>query len=191
MGMELSFEALRRMQLEERRHAALANVEENFLDQCRNWLSEQGRLLKKDFSLDAARVYDNSVKILRDVLARRQQKILLKVFKDLETGETRAEGLAREEKEFYYSVMKLFNGYSQEMGKLFSREKEVEQGVAEREAEKPAGKKSVKLRFLADLQEFVGPDAKIHGPFFTEQVTDVDESVAGMLVKRKVAEQVE
>ena len=154
MVTQVSFEALRRVQLAEKTGPGLTPIEEDFYDSYRGLVAEQRQRLTAEFSLEGANAYESTRKILLDIVRRREQKILLRAMHDYEAGTIGGEGLAAEEKGLYKSLITLISAYRPAMvGEPASRT------VAEKTAVAPPAS-TVQVRLLVDVPRFVG----ISGP---------------------------
>ena len=179
--MELSFEALRRIQLQEKHNATLTVVDDSFYEAYAGYLSDQAARLKQAFSLDEVRVYENTHKILKEIIEKRQQKILLKAFRDFKTGEVTSEGLAKQERELYIELLRLLQAHEATLNAAFAVEKAAEQ--------KPAADNGlVSVKILVDLPAFVSADSQPVGPFTASQVVEIRKEEAELLIKRNAAE---
>ncbi|MFH0835859.1 MAG: hypothetical protein V1834_01725 [Candidatus Micrarchaeota archaeon] len=174
--VEISFNELRKVQLQERKLGALTRLEESFYDDYKRFVEN----LKKEAAnggMDSIRALENSVSVLESIVELRQQKILLKSLKDLRSGNVNSDGLAREEKELYTQLIRLLNDAGKQLLDGVKREAPA--------VKKPSG--VVSLKITAALPQFVGPDAQTYGPFTQGQVIEVAKAPADLLVKRKVA----
>ncbi len=202
------FDSLRRIQLQERQSSGLASVSEDFFNECRAFLKqtrehrergEQGEHIDSA----SAREAENFEEVLKNVVSTRSQKILFKAFRDLKAGTVTTDGLAREEKEFYNSLIKLFTEF--EAGVLRSHstvqpavqpvvqetavaaENQANQAlVGSEDARSPA--KNVKARFLLDLPRFPWQDSMQYGPFKKGEVAELRKELADFLNQRKAIE---
>lgn len=185
--MEVSYEALRKVQLQEKQSSALSKLEEDFFQQYFKWLDSQCSKLKESFSLESIRLHENASKILSELVERRQQKILFKAFNDFRAGEFEnpllVEGLCKEEKELYYRLIKLFTEYKASL--VAKSECPVEETPLAKTGTKEG---FVKIRLLKDLQEFVGLDSVSYGPFSKNEVIEIKKEIADILLNKKAAE---
>jgi len=182
---EISFDELRKVQLLEKKSASLAPLSETFFVEYREWMAKQEEALKTGFSLEGARTCDNASRVLQEIVALRQQKILLKALRDMRAGEVSSDGLAREEKQLYTSAVKLLTEFE---CSLVGRTVAPEGGGVKCE---PLPDGFLSVRILADIPEaFVGSDGKEYGPFTASQVVRLSRDQALSLVHRKVAEEV-
>lgn len=176
--MEVSFDALRKIQLQERNYAALVPLEEDFFDAYRNHVEEQRKSLHENFSLDAASAYEGTRKLLSEVVTRRQQKIFLKALRDFHAGTVSGSGLAREEKDLYNSLIKLLGSYGSKLFGSFAAETTIE---------KPADT-LMKVQLLSEVPQFVGITGLI-GPFGANQIATLPKEDAKLLVAQGVAQE--
>ena len=187
--MEATYDYLRRIQLEEKHKASLSKVEPVFYQAFKQRLADLDRLLSSDPSFDGAKERENTLKILQDVIDRRQKKILLKAQHDLIAGEVDSEGLAEEDKELYRAIIKLLNEHESTVLDGFSNSSvapAAPKAPQHQEAEKP---EQFRVRILQDLPEFVGPGMQVCGPFKADQVVQLEKEEALLLVRRNAAQQ--
>lgn len=177
--MEVGYDALRKVLLQERHYSALSALEEDFFDQYAAFVKVQEVRLKESFSLDAAKEFENTVKALDGLKETRLQKILFKALRDLQNNSVNSEGLARAEKELYRTLVKTLMEYSRG-----SRSPAVE--AQEVRPEQP----TMTVRILNDVKEFIGSDASQYGPFSTGQTVQLKKEIASFLVRKKAAAQV-
>lgn len=166
--METSFEALRKVQLQERHQPTLVRLEDGFYDEYLDFLAQAEARLKEQFSLDGARALENAGKSLQDVFELRKQKIVFKALKDYQTGSVNTDSLASKEKELYTGLIKLFSTTS--------------------ELAKKQSPNAVDVQVLTDIPAFVGLDAKTYGPFKAGQTIQLDAKQAAFLNKKGVVQ---
>lgn len=164
----VNYDFLRNMLSSERSQSPLEQVKEDFFSQCSGFLKLQEAALQQGFSVEQARVLDNSKKIVAELKDIRLRKILFKAFRDLEAGTVNSSGLSSEEKDFYRSVLSLLSQYKQ---KGFVEEK-------------------VKVRILADLPEMQSPEGGAFGPFSSGQIAALDKAFAELLLQKNAAEKI-
>jgi len=164
----VNYDFLRNMLSQERSQSNLEQVKEDFFDQCTSFVKIQEGVLKENFSLEQARVLENSRKIVGELKDIRIRKILFKAFRDLEANAVNSTGLAGGEKEFYRSVISLLSQYKQ----------------------KSIGEDKVKIRILSDLPEMQMPDGGSFGPFASGQTASLSPSMADLLLQKNAAEKI-
>lgn len=164
----VNYDFLRNTLSLERSQSSLEQVKEDFFSQCEGFLKAQEGILKEGFSLEQARVVENSRKIVGELKDVRLRKILFKAFRDLEAGAVNSSGLAAEEKEFYRSLLSLLSKYRQ---KSFVEEK-------------------VKMKVAVDLPEMQSPDGSAFGPFVQGQIVSLSPALAELLLQKNVAEKI-
>ncbi len=176
---DLNYDDLRRLQRKETSSASLVQLEEGFYSDALTLIDNMGTTLKKDFSLSAAKEYENTLKIIRDIYSKREGKILLRAMRVVKTGEE-IDGLTSEEKVLLSSVVKLL----EKNRERFEHRLSTERPTQERQD------KVTRLKFLMDLPEFVGMDGNTYGPFKTGTEKDFSDDEAQRLVRRGAAQEI-
>jgi DNA replication initiation complex subunit (GINS family) len=169
---EASFEALRKVQLQEKHESQLAELEEDFFEKYRSLIELQRERLRKDFSLEAATSFENLRRLLAEVTRKREQKLFLKALRDFHAGEVSGEGLAREERELYNSLVRLLSEYE-------ARAMQQSSASAAKEVDK-------RVRFSSDVPAFVGASGAKIGPFAAGQVAPLPATDAKLLLEQGV-----
>lgn len=175
--IELSFEGLRKIALSEKQSSFLTKLDEGFYSNYQEYLSSQEKSLEKNFSLDSVTVLENSRRVLKDIIKRREQKIFLKALNDYYSSSVDSLGLAAQEKDLYSSIISLLVEHDSKTS--FSNNSA---------AAKPAQKdKVIKLKILVNLPQFVGETQTI-GPFKENQLVELPAIDAELLLARDVAQ---
>lgn len=179
---DLTYDDLRRLQRKEMSSASLVPLPAGFYSDAMVLAEKLEAGLRSEFSLSAAREYENTLKIIRDIYSKREGKILLRAMRVARTGEE-IDGLTSEEKTLLSSVVNL-------LGK--NRERFENQLSQNNQAQAPPEslEKQTRLKFLMDLPEFVGVDGNTYGPFKTGSETAFSPEEAQRLVKRGAAEEI-
>ncbi|MBI4406527.1 hypothetical protein HY571_01285 [Candidatus Micrarchaeota archaeon] len=173
---ETSFEELRKVHLEERHSPLLCAIPENFYDAYLSYLDVCSQHLEKDFSIEKARVFENTRRVFIELVRLRCQKVILKTFKDVRTGAITSDDLARQEKDLHRDLLRYFKEYENRFSKF--------EPVPIKE------QSSVKVEILADLPEFVSPGGQTLGPLSKGQLIAVDQETAGLLLAKKICKTV-
>ncbi len=181
------FDALRRVQLHEKNHAALAPLDEEFYSACKQSMDELEKRASEG-ALDAEKERANMARLLREVVSTRQQKILVKAQRDLRTGEVSSGGLAFEEKQLYVSIIKLLEQHESGVLKGVSEGFGTVPHAADARPDAPSDG-MVSLKVVQDVMQFVGRDLKVHGPFKANEVVRMSPEDAGLLLKHGLAEE--
>lgn len=181
MLAELTYEDLRRLQRKEMASASLVQLPDGFYSDAEGMLTKHEQYLKAEFSLQRAKEYENTLKIIRDIYSKREGKILLRAARAARTGED-IDGLASEEKALLSSVVDLLQKNRERFEHRLSPSKVP---PAQEEAEK-----RMKLKLLMDLPEFVGLDGNVYGPFKTGSETQLAMDEAQRLIRRGAAHEV-
>jgi DNA replication initiation complex subunit (GINS family) len=170
---EASFDALRKVQLHEKSYAALSQVDEDFFEKYRLLLHKLRERLRSDFSLEAATAFEETRKLLTEVMRKREQKLFLKALRDFHSGDVDSNGLAREEKEVYLAAVKLLSTYEQnQLGSQPSEKKEA----------------LIEVKFLSDVPAFIGSSSQL-GPFAAKQTARLPAEDARLLIEQGMAQE--
>jgi len=168
----LTFEELRKIQNAEKSSAALSELPERFWANATALVAESGARLKENFNIGAAREHDNTLKTLRDIYTRREQKIVLAAARAADSG-TAPPGLSPEEKPVFDAVIKALSDGRQRF----------EQGMA------PVKEGTVAVRILVGIPSFVGTDLASYGPFKAGETATLPRKEAALLLRKKIAEE--
>ncbi len=180
--MPADFDALRRVQLHEKNHAALSPLDADFYAACKAAMDELEKQSCEGM-IDAGRERSNMARLLREVISTRQQKILVKAQRDLRTGEVSSDGLAFEEKQLYVSLIKLLEAHESTI-----LPRETIAPIAP-QATEGAVDGMVSLRVVQDVMQFVGRDLKVHGPFKANETVKLEKDDAALLLKHGLAQE--
>ncbi|MFA6049274.1 MAG: hypothetical protein WC792_05025 [Candidatus Micrarchaeia archaeon] len=182
--MPADFDALRRVQLHEKNHAALSPIDADFYASCKSAMEDLEKQACEGI-IDADRERSNMARLLREVISTRQQKILVKAQRDLRTGEVSSDGLALEEKQLYVSLIKLLEAHE---STILPRESMAALSAPEAKAD-GAQDGLVSLRVVQDVMQFVGRDLKVHGPFKANETVKLEKDDAALLLKHGLAQE--
>ncbi len=180
------FEKLRKIQLSERRHATLAQIDDEFYAELKKKLTALG---SGDSAFGDDREFKNVCAIGRDIVSRRRQKIVAKAQRDLASNMISSEGLASEEREFYLSFVGLLKRMDSVLDPAEGAQVQLRcdpHPATERIAPEAAFL-STKVRMLADVPEFLSSNMDTLGPFAHSQVVDLPKDDAELLVNRNLA----
>ncbi len=164
----VNYDLLRNMLSSERSQNQLEPLNEDFFGKCEGFVGVQEKILKDNFSMEQARVLENSKKIVGELKDLRLRKILFKSLRDLETGAINSSGLAVEEKEFYRSLVSMLSEYKRKQEK----------------------KEMVQLKVLVDLPKLQAPDGSEFGPFSAGEAVSIGIEAAELLLRKNAAEKI-
>lgn len=162
----------------------------DFYNSVRSMIAERKVKLAKSFSLSEAREFENTLKVLRDIYALREQKMLNRALAAA-GGARDGSALSAEEKWAFDEIVHvlekgkgwfeaLLGGEAAETGE----EKAGERGAGER----PAKKEQMMVKFMVPMPEFVGADGKNYGPYEAGAKAELPAGEVKLLIKRKAAE---
>lgn len=146
----ITFEYIREIQRAEQRNTDLTKLPEDFYEKVKDYLEQKNKLLKKKKDKTTSIELKNIKMLLEDIYNRRETKIVNQAILSVRTG-LLPQNLTEQEKEFFEAIVdNLKNQRNLVLEKLFKKREEIE---------------SEYLEFLEDIQEFVGVDLKVYGPY--------------------------
>ncbi|MEK6843232.1 MAG: hypothetical protein AABY04_01985 [Candidatus Micrarchaeota archaeon] len=181
--LEISYESLRKIQLQERNFGALSALDEEFYERYNLWVFEQKRLLHQEFNIETLKAYENAKKIVEEIAKKRSQKIVLKALRDLGANTVDSAGLSKEEKSFYLNMLKNAREFENTVLQFTERKHEFK-----KEEEKiPLIEKLLNLKILVSMTKFVAPDGNTYGPFQPDQIVSINQEIGDFLLKKGIA----
>ena len=194
--VELTYKNLRDFAREEKAQPGLGKLPEDFYPSVQSFLSSKFSEMEESRSVLQMREFENAAATIRELVLIRQQKLL---FRAIRSGgeETKMEEMTREEYETYDRFrgivqeenMKLNSLLSRfESAKKTARPEQSEATVAAETAAKPSVKK---LRFVREVQEYIGMNRERIGPFKAGQESELPEQEADILLRQKMAETIQ
>ena len=208
--MAMSYEDLRKFQRMERADARLASFDKGFYKELSLLIKAQREAAQASVGQadGEARVFENTIKIARDLFERREQKIILKALRAAHSVEpVSAEGMTSEEKKGFERLVGALRSNKQEF------EKAVLSGVGRVTAEDLRKIQHVQdiplispdsenvesvvssedlnmalVRILKKVPKFVSKDLREFGPFESNDVVKLPRKEAELLVSQKFVE---
>ena len=165
----------------EKNTSRLADVEEDFFDTLEEFAAQQKEAyLKslKNFSSAKTRDFINLKKMIEEIFSMREKKLLNKALVSSRTGDVIEEKMATQEKKTFKELLGVLNKHKSFLEEIFS-------------AEEGNGKTAAnldKVEILESVPSFVGADMKEYGPFEKEEIVELPEKIALLLLSRKLAQ---
>jgi len=172
----VSFQDLRNLQKKERESAFLVPLPEDFYDQVSLYLKELKEKGIKNHNLLLLQEYENAKRVVRSIMERREEKIVLFAIRGVEIN-----GITEDEKRFLEAIKKA----------LAERAKVREELIADENNGGERQLKTKKVRFTVSVPAYRGADGKIYGPYEKGEVLDLPVSEAEILLKNKMVEYLE
>lgn len=184
----ISYEELRKIQTQERENKSIQEINKNFFENVREYIRTKKELIDKNEGKDnafskqtyekASQELTNIYKILEDICARRHRKIIFQALTNISARVHNTENMLQAEEEIYNDVI---NVLKVERTKFMDNFK-----VKDKEpVEMQEGKGDLKmLRITDDVPSFVWTDNNTYGPFAKEDVTNLPNLIAEILIKQ-------
>ncbi len=188
----MDYETLRNVQRAEKNKSRLSEIPENFYEELRELIRNSMKKYEETRDLGDLRNFENIVRVARDVFYTRQQKIIMKAYRNVRTQEFDDNGMVSEEKEFYQALVDIIQKNAEffESMVVNGEEKcsaEDIQDVSEKELVKK-DLNIVMVRILKDIPRFVGSDLNEYGPYEPNQIVKLPKKEAEFLVSKNLAE---
>lgn len=155
--------------------------------------------------------YENIQRIIKEIYERREKKILLMALNNSRTKMESEDGknIVPEEKILYTTLKQVFDqqrfsllqqtlqgtGSSMEQHAPVQQKEEQEQKGALPEKTENTLKNTeentgIRIRFLKEIEPFIGPELETYGPFPAGHITELPRQIAEILVEKGSAERI-
>ncbi len=171
----ITFEFIRRTHREEQREPKLSKIPEDFYHKARVYLEEKRRLSEKRKDKLTSIELKNIERLLEDIFNRRETKILNHAIITTRT-DIPPQNLIEDEKEFFESTVNMLRTQRERV--LNTLLKKTKEEYFET------------IKFIEDVEEFVGIDLKKYGPFKKGDKAKIPKENAQLLKKAKKAKKV-
>lgn len=170
----ITFELIRKIQLEEQKVAMLTKLPTNFFHAVSSYL-EQKRKLVSDEDRKSALELRNIERLVEDVFNRRERKIINVAIINARSG-LPPENLSEDERPFYNSIVSLIKNRRNDIlrSMLTGKTEEIVPMVI----------------FKEDTPAFLGIDEQTYGPFKKGDTTRLPEENMKILLDRSIVEEI-
>ena len=169
----------------ERYSEELQALPKKFINEVFEYFGEKKKFSDKsddmfsDVVMKTKKKLENSMAIFKELLTRRKKKILNLAFVASETGISKKdfENLLGFEKDLFEDVVRGLEKAEKNLSNAMSGEKQEN--------------KYQLIRFLEDVEEFLGLDGESIGPFTKGEIANLEKEIVGILSKDKRVEVIE
>ncbi len=168
----ITFELIRKIQLEEQKTSTLSRLPTNFFNSTSNYLEQKKKLVVGNDRKGSLEVKSVET-LIKDIFDRRERKIVNSAIIAARSG-LPPENLSEDERQFYNSVVALIK----------SRRSDLLKSLLETKVEKIPPS----VLFKEDAPEFVGIDEKTYGPFKKGDTAELPEENMKILLERGIIE---
>lgn len=150
---------------------------------------KQNNIFSREFEKTQKQI-QNIKKMIRELYERRESKIIqLALYSSRTQEKPDHSNLLQEEKEFLTATSYAFNKYRKDI--LFNLLKnKLPEVIKEKEVQEEIKSQNKLIRFMQALPKFIGDDLNTYGPFEEEDIANIPEKVANVLITRKKAEEI-
>jgi len=188
----MDYETLRNVQRAEKNKSRLSEIPEDFYKKLRELIRNSMKKYEETHDLEDLRNFENIVRVARDVFYTRQQKIIMKAYRNVRTQEYDDNGMVPEEKAFYQELVSVIQKNAEFFESMVTNGKEETETTDSTEVpEEEVDKKDlniVMVRILKNIPRFVGSDLNEYGPYEPNQIVKLPKKEAEFFVSKNLAE---
>lgn len=188
--MEINYSRLRNLyRLEKQSRTRLTPLEPDFYRLLREYIEEEKKEVDRAWQeqdIQRLVLFANLVKLVNDIIAIRQRKIVSLALASMFDEAWEPENLVGWEKDLYRDVVETVRKY-RDSALVFVGLKE-EEGKKEEEEKRL---KTVRVKILKAIPEFIGTDYKTYGPYAAGEIAELPQEIVDILLVRNLAEVVE
>ena len=192
MSSVITNEALYETLIKEKTSQGLQKIDQEFFRQLSSYLEEKELILKsqkeKNSFPEEIKKTEKQLKAItqlsNEIIERRKRKILDLALLNLRTlTEVKVKNLLQSEEVLYNSILTTLKQFS-------INEKEEEAKVLKNEEDSESNNTTL-IRFIHSVPRFVGTDSNVYGPFIKEDIANLPEKTAQILINKKRAEKIQ
>lgn len=202
----ITYESLYELLRREKYRPELQKLDTSFYMNSLRYLKEKQAILSSQESKDSIFAGSeiektrtqlrNVQKILRDIYEKREEKIVrLSLFNSRNNASVQNESaLLPEEEDIFEAVKGVLSQYRSGILHNILSANQMELPIKKEKALKITGEIDkvnpalIKVRILASIPDFVGPDMNIHGPFENGMVVELPKDISDVLIGNSQAE---
>ncbi|MDN5358310.1 MAG: replication factor [Candidatus Diapherotrites archaeon] len=172
--------------LEKQSRTRLTPLEPDFYRLLREYIEGEKKevdLAWQEQDIQRLVLFANLVKLVNDIIAIRQRKIVSLALASMFDEAWEPENLVGWEKDLYRDVVETVRKY-RDSALVFVGLKE-EEGKKEEEEKRL---KTVRVKILKAIPEFIGTDYKTYGPYAAGEIAELPQEIADILLVRNLAE---
>ena len=195
----ITYEKIYEYLRKEKYEPEIQKLPENFFEEIINYLKEKKAIVETQkaqesiFSGESAKTekqLQNVKKILKELYEKRENKIIqLALFSSRTETPLDTSNLLQEEQEFYQKIVDILtrnrNGILNNLLTAnYPRASQPKDIKAENQ------EKTKLIKFLTPVPKFLGEDLNVYGPFSEEDIGNIPQRVARLLISKKRAQEI-
>jgi DNA replication initiation complex subunit (GINS family) len=182
----LTYEALREIQRNEKKSEKLFELSNDFYKAFEAYIEQRTNSKDESSTIEV----QNAKNILRDIVDRREKKILNQALRTARTQEKVDKGtMTEKEQELYDALLNVLNEYRFDLNG--NGQKPAEEEEEDEEEPKEEDSSRIKIKVLEDLPAIVGADFEDYGPFKAGEVIELPRENAEIFLNKEKAEKAE
>lgn len=192
MSSIITHEALYDILIKEKTRQEIQKIDPEFFQQLSSYLEEKELILKsqkeKNSFPEEIKKTEKQLKtisqISNEIIERRKRKVLdLALLNSRASEAVKVKNLLQNEEELYGSILSTL--------KQFSMDKKESDEAKVLKNEDSENNSTTLVRFIHSVPRFVGTDTNIYGPFIKEDLANLPEKTAQVLINKKRAEKIQ
>jgi len=195
MSSIITHEILYEILAREKTRQELQKIDQEFFQQLSSYLDEKELILKsqkeKDSFPDEIKKTEKQLRTIKqlanEIIERRKHKILDLALLNSRTPSQMPKNLLPKEEGLYNSIISSLESFSKNEKEKAQEEQEED----ETKALKNENNETTLIRFINPVPKFVGTDINIYGPFSKEDIANLPEKTAAILISKKRAEKIQ
>ena len=185
----ITHEALYEILTREKSKQDLQKIDQDFFQQLSAYLEEKELILnsqkEKNSFPEEIKKTEKQLRTIKqlanEIIERRKRKILdLALLNSRTETATKAKNMLPNEESLYDSILSSLQQFS-----ITEKESKVLKD------ENPEDTNTTLIRFIHSVPKFVGTDSNIYGPFTKEDIANLPEKTAGILIRKNRAEKIQ
>ena len=181
------YETFRKAQRQEKDNDALQKLPEEFYDACGEWTKRKEALFETTREPSILREIENVMAIIKDLMDRRERKVLTLAIHHVRSGAV-PQNLLPSEREFFDTIVSGLESLKktniEKIRGASSKQQRIEPTIP------PLETQGTHIKVVANghMERFVGTDGKVYGPAESGDVLDVPADVGQLLLTKELAQ---
>ncbi len=197
MSSIITHEALYEILAREKVHQDLQKIDQEFFQQLSSYLEEKELILasqkEKDLFPEEVKKTEKQLRTIKqlanEIIERRKRKLLdLALLNSRTQTLTKAKNMLHNEEALYSSILSSLMEFSLEKKEINQEAKVLKNEDSDSESESNS---TTLVRFINSVPKFVGTDNSIYGPFIKEDIANLPEKTASILISKNRAEKIQ
>lgn len=192
MDVNVTYETLFDTLRKEKSSPELQDLEESFYDDVNNYISDKMRTYEETHDIKTEKQIQNIKKIVKEIFERRQKKLLMQAFSQgRTTNAIKFNTKLPEEQYFINNIIEIIQKHNILLDRAFQQNNlTIQKPVEVKKSSVNTSSDIIQVKFLTKLPKFLGKDLESYGPFEKEDVAELPNQLAEILINKGRAKKV-